>query len=200
MSRMVRSLATGAVATATALAVFLGPACGAGASRAPAVATGTATTAPQAVVPVAAPAGQATATPPESGTPAPGTSPTGSPTPSPTPDCADCIDPQDAICWEGIGVCPIPLTATAPVPRDTTVLFRTVPGSARPWVDFVPVDGGKVTIPAGKQRATAVVMLVPDPKLTEPRTFQVKFFHPSYGRLTRAYVMVTIEPGKGRYG
>lgn len=170
MIRLARMVALGAVPLATAvLALFAALAAPAPAGVGP-------------VVP-------AVASPSPSQSPSASPSPSRPPSASSSPVCVGCVTAQDAICWER--QCPVPLIVTTPVTHPITIYYRTVAMTAKPMLDFVPVQGGTLTIPAGQTGASIVLTLLPRPGAPE-RRFAVAFDGIVGGQLTRPQAIVTI--------
>jgi hypothetical protein len=117
---------------------------------------------------------------------------TTSPSPSPSP-CPGCVSPQDAICWEGIR-CQVPVLVSGPVQHTISVHYRTTPMTAKPNIDYIPIQDAVLTIPPQQSIAYVYVQLLPDPGLTQDRQFAVVFDNIVGGQLTRSQAIVTITP------
>jgi hypothetical protein len=118
-----------------------------------------------------------------------------SPTPTSSP-CPGCVSPQDAICWEDAR-CPDPVKVMVVVPHTITVHYRTVPMTAKPGIDYIPVSDAVLTIPAGQTIAYVYVQLLPDPGMTQNLQFAIAFYDIVGGQLTRPQAIVTITPPGG---
>jgi hypothetical protein len=144
----------------------------------------------------------------------PSPSPTVSPSPSlslsPSPisgGCFGCVNPLDAICWEGPPRCTVVVVRFAPRTQTVTVYYRTVAMTAKPQLDYVEVRSAMMTIQPGQSSAEIVVQLLPNPDLDQDRKFGVELFAVSGAGLVRPMATVTIKPaqklgvgGSGRLG
>jgi hypothetical protein len=111
--------------------------------------------------------------------------------------CRDCLAPDDAICWEvPSGLCEIQVTIGWIAQSDVTVHFATIDESARAGIDYVPVKDGLVTVPAGSQRGSGVVELIPVRPGTADRSFLIELFGPSKGTIEQDRAVVTIDAGQ----
>jgi hypothetical protein len=135
-----------------------------------------------------------------------GSTPTASPTASPTPTvgptmtsspCRGCINPLDAICWEGPARCIIIVVSAPAISTVVTARYRTVAMTARPRIDYVEITSGTLVLQAGQSSAEIAVELIPDPDLTQERTFGVELYDTSGAGLARPMATVTIRPARG---
>jgi len=123
------------------------------------------------------------------------------PTPTAAPStmrlCPECVAIDDAICWE---VPPFRCTVRVFIgwvaKEDVVVHYATIDGSAVAGVDYVPVEEGLLTVPAGSQVGTGDIELIAGKPLDEDRTFVVKLFGQSQGELVRPAATVTIAAGE----
>lgn len=116
-----------------------------------------------------------------------------SPSPSASGICKGCVSPQDAICWEGVR-CTIPLIVAAPVPHVIAVHYATVPMTAVPGLDYVPVQDAIVTFQPDQTVAYAYVQLLPNPGMTQNKQLGLAFGGIVGGTLVRPQAIVTITP------
>lgn len=80
---------------------------------------------------------------------------------------------HDAEAVEGDGAISFQVTLDHPTKRPTHVWYTTVPGTAEPFRDYVPVNDRKVTIPSGETSASLEVRLVDDHVVGGNLTFDV---------------------------
>jgi hypothetical protein len=118
-------------------------------------------------------------------------------TASPSPGCSGCVAPLDAVCWEDT-TCPEPVTVIPAATHPITVHYRTVPMSAKPSIDYVPVPDAVLTIPAGQTTVYVYVQLLPDPGMTQDKQFAIAFDDIVGGQLARPQATVTITPAGTR--
>jgi hypothetical protein len=121
-------------------------------------------------------------------------------TPSATPPisggCLGCVDPLDAICWEGPPRCYPVVVRLPPHTQMVTAYYRTVAMTAKPQIDYVHVSSGKVVIHPGQSSVEIMIQLLPNPTLTQDRTFGVELFAVSGAGLVRPMATITIKPAR----
>jgi hypothetical protein len=111
--------------------------------------------------------------------------------------CPECVAIDDAICWEMPPFrCTVRVFIGWVAKEDVVVRYATIDGSAVAGVDYVPVEEGLVTVPAGSQVGTGDIELIAGKPLDEDRTFAVKLFGQSQGELVRPVATVTIAAGE----
>lgn len=120
-----------------------------------------------------------------------------SPTAGPPPTsggCFGCLNPTDAICWEGPPFCSVVVVRISPLTQVVTAHYRTVAMTAKPQIDYVDVRSGTVVFQPGQSSAEIAIQLLPHSALTQERTFGVELFSVSGAGLVRPMATVTIKP------
>ncbi|GIH14319.1 hypothetical protein Raf01_24910 [Rugosimonospora africana] len=111
--------------------------------------------------------------------------------------CHNCLGADDAICWELPPYeCAVSVTIGWVAKNDVVVRFGTVDQSARAGIDYLPVKDGVITVPAGSQRGTGVVRLVPGKPTDQDRSFLIQLYQPSEGEISQELGQVTISAGE----
>lgn len=115
-------------------------------------------------------------------------------TPAPTPTCTACVTPHDAICWELVGPCGIPVVVSNPQTHPITVHYYTVAMTAQPNVDYVPVQDAVATIQPGRTVTYVYIQLLAGSMTPPGKQFAVAFHNIVGGQLTRNQAIVTLSP------
>lgn len=83
------------------------------------------------------------------------------------------------------------VTVTDPSTRPVSVRYRTVAGTAKPWLDYIPT-GGTLVLAAGQSTATITVLVVGDRRREGDETFTLVLSDPVGAVLGRATATGTI--------
>ncbi|MGQ0840087.1 Calx-beta domain-containing protein [Actinokineospora sp.] len=97
------------------------------------------------------------------------------------------------VCWTP-HACKVTVSINAVANAPVTVSVSTVDGTAKAGVDFVGIDAGLVTIPAGKNAAAVTVQLLPDERGERVEEFGLVISDPSTGTIGNPKSTVTVIP------